>query len=1460
MDSKIHPALTVSNIKSFIPITLAIDSGKFSSWSELFRIHCRAFLVFDHISSPKPTDTTSSSATPAEGDKATPPPPPPPSASWDRIDAIVLQWIYGTISEDLLDTILKPDTTAYAAWTTLCNHFQDNKITRAVQLKQKFVNTRLDDFPNPSAYCQALKILADQLANVDAPVDNDSLVIQLILGLNEQYEGIATILQQMKPLPAFTEARSKLLMEETRKAAQTLATANSASHALHAAGQGGTAGQVHNAPPPRHDSNTTGYSDRFRGRGRSYGRGKGRSSRGKARGTPNFFQNPHSPSFGPPQYPQFWSGPISQIQNWANNPPCPYPTVARPNNQAGPQGSNPGILGPRPSHAFHTGYVPTDIDQALYTMSLNPPDHNWYMDTGATTHMTNYPGNFQSFFNNGILRNIIVGNGTTIPVNGQGNQNLQPPFPPLKLNDVLLAPKLIKNLLSVRRLTTDNWISIEFDPFGFLVKDFKTRIPILRSNSSGDLYPLLATSDTHATSPSTFAAISHQLWHQRLGHPGPSLLHSLKNSCSIDYGKINKNICQSCVFGKSTRLPFIDSHTITSLPFDIIHSDLWTSPVLSSGGHRYYILFLDDKTNFLWTYPLSNKSNVYKTFCAFYNYIHTQFERKIKNFQCDNGREYANSSFQQFCHQNGMSFRFSCPHTSSQNGKAERKIRSINNVIRTLLAHAQLPNTYWHHALEMATYILNILPSKNHRYHNPTQLLYNQTPSYDHLRVFGCLCYPILPATTIHKLESRSNPCVFLGYPSHHRGYKCLDLKTHKLIISRHVVFDETIFPFTQITKPTPSYDYLTETIHPLYWAHIQNNPSTNPSNTHNQNQNTHPNIQSPSHIHSTPSAQSSSSIAQIHTPIFETQDPTSSAQNNSPAQPSPSTSQSLSSSPNTPPISHSIPTAPTNLQPPVRSIRTRAMDGITRPKQLFNLNSTTIVPIPKNPSVALSTPEWHNAMTTEFNALIKNRTWELVPCEPNMNIIRSMWLFKHKFNSNGSLERYKARLVCDGRSQQVGVDCGETFSPVVKPATIRTVLSIAMSKSWPVHQLDVTNAFLHGHLNETVYMYQPMGFRHRDYPDHICRLNKSLYGLKQAPRAWYQRFTDYVLTMGFMQSRCDNSLFILHHGADTAYLLLYVDDIVLATSSDDLRQQLMLKLASEFAMKDLGPLSFFLGISVKRQKDTLFLSQQTYVNEIVQRAGLESCNSVTTPVDTHTKLSASSGTEFENPTLYRSLAGALQYLTFTRPDISYAVQQVCMHMHAPRTDHWNALKRIIRYIKGTSDMGLTITQTSIPSLIAYTDADWAGCPDTRRSTSGYCVYYGDNLLSWSSKRQPTISRSSAEAEYRGVANVVAEVCWLRNLLLELRHQLPRATIVYCDNVSAIYLSGNPVQHQRTKHIELDIHFVREHVQRGTIRVLHVPSRYQIADIFTKGLPRILFEDFRSSLSLRSPPAKTAGV
>ncbi|GKC07810.1 ribonuclease H-like domain-containing protein [Tanacetum coccineum] len=301
----------------------------------------------------------------------------------------------------------------------------------------------------------------------------------------------------------------------------------------------------------------------------------------------------------------------------------------------------------------------------------------------------------------------------------------------------------------------------------------------------------------------------------------------------------------------------------------------------------------------------------------------------------------------------------------------------------------------------------------------------------------------------------------------------------------------------------------------------------------------------------------------------------------------------------------------------------TRAKAGISKPLARMNCHATTTSPIPCSHLHTLRNPNWHKAMVDEYNALISNRTWALVPRLANVNIVRSMWFFKPKFNADGLLSRYKARLVMNGRSQQQGIYYDETFSLVVKPATIRTILSLAVTRDWPIHQLH--------------------------------------------------------------HSKTDTSLFVYPMGSDVAYLLLYVDDIILTASSTALLQRIITLLYIEFAMTDLGSLNYFLGVSAQRSKSGLFLSQFKFAEEILEHAHMQHCNPCKTHVDTESKLS-SDGDPVSDPTLYRSLAGSLQYLTFIRPDISYVVQQICLYMHDPRGPHFTALKRILRYIRGTID------------------------------------------------------------------------------------------------------------------------------------------------------------------------------
>ncbi|RVX04761.1 Retrovirus-related Pol polyprotein from transposon RE1 [Vitis vinifera] len=464
----------------------------------------------------------------------------------------------------------------------------------------------------------------------------------------------------------------------------------------------------------------------------------------------------------------------------------------------------------------------------------------------------------------------------------------------------------------------------------------------------------------------------------------------------------------------------------------------------------------------------------------------------------------------------------------------------------------------------------------------------------------------------------------------------------------------------------------------------------------------------------------------------------------------------------------------------------------------------------PRGFKSATKHPEWLSAMDDEIHALKKNDTWVLVPRPQHHNVVGCRWIFKTKLHSDGSIERHKARLVAQGFSQVHGLDFGDTFSLVVRPATVRIILSLAVTSGWRLHQLDVKNAFLHGFLNEEVYMEQPPGYTDPQFPQHVCRLKCALYGLKQAPRAWFHRFSSFLLKLGFHSSQADSSLFVYHSSLGTVYLLLYVDDMIITGSTPSLVHTFITRLSNEFSMKDLGDLHYFLGV------EHLFAE----------------------------------GTLFSDPTLFRSLAGALQYLMITRPDLSFSVNSICQFMHAPTEDHFRALKRILRYVKGTAHHGLQLHKQSTRDLLGYSDADWAGCPDTRRSTTGYAIFFGANLISWSSKKQSTVSRSSAEAEYRSLAVATADIAWIIQLLRDLHVTLSVPPKILCDNQSAIFMAVNPVTRPRSKHIAIDYHFVRELVDKGTLKIDFVPSHLQLADSLTKGATKPQFYIFRSKLSV----------
>ncbi|RVW56960.1 Retrovirus-related Pol polyprotein from transposon TNT 1-94 [Vitis vinifera] len=622
--------------------------------------------------------------------------------------------------------------------------------------------------------------------------------------------------------------------------------------------------------------------------------------------------------------------------------------------------------------------------------------------------------------------------------------------------------------------------------------------------------------------------------------------------------------------------------------------------------------------------------------------------------------------------------------TSQQNGRAERKLRHILDTVRALLLSAKIPAPFWGEASLHAVHAINRIPSTVIHNQTPYERLFGSPPNYHHLRSFGSACFVLLQPHEHNKLEPRSRLCCFLGYGETQKGYRCYDPVSHRLRVSRNVIF----------------------------WEHRL--------------------FVELSHFHS---SLTNSSVLEIfpdesliihELPHFE------------PGSPAPA-----------------LPEDPPQDIPPRHSTRVRSI-----PPHLLDYHCYTALATLHEPQTyreASTDPLWQIAMKEELDALTKNHTWDLVTLPPGQSVVGCKWIYKIKTRSDGSVERYKARLVAKGFTQEYGIDYEETFAPVARISSVCALLAVAAARKWDLFQMDVKNAFLNGDLSEEVYMQPPPGLSIES--NKVCHLRRALYGLKQAPRAWF---------------------------ASTILLLLYVDDMII--TGDDLSgiQELKDFLSQQFEMKDLGHLSYFLGLEITHSTDGLYITQA------------------------------------------KRLVGSLVYLTVTRPDISYAVHQVSQYLSAPRSTHYAAVLRILRYLK---------------------DADWEGDPTDRRSTTGYCFLLGSSLISWQSKKQTFVARSSTKAEYRALADTTSELLWLRWLLKDLGVSTSSATPLYCDNQSAIHIAHNDVFHERTKHIEIDCHFIRYHLLHGALKLFSVSSKDQLADIFTKSLPKRRTRDLVDNLN-----------
>ncbi|KAL6311476.1 hypothetical protein AAG906_012064 [Vitis piasezkii] len=858
-------------------------------------------------------------------------------------------------------------------------------------------------------------------------------------------------------------------------------------------------------------------------------------------------------------------------------------------------------------------------------------------------------------------------------------------------------------------------------------------------------------------------------------------------------------------------------------------------------GSRWFVTLVDDHTRVTWVFLMKKKSEVREIFENFNNMVQTQFQAKIQVHRTDNARECYNNILGSYLLENGIVHQSSCIDTPEQNGVAERKNRHLMEVARSLMIASNVPKQLWGEAVLTATYLINRMPSRILRFKTPCQILLAAYPSARiissiPIKVFGCTAFVHIHKSQRSKLDSTATKCIFLGYSPNQKGYKCYSPTTKKFYTSMDVTFFENqpFYPKTAIQGENWSTDEF------QFWeTEISTTPlssSLPPQTDTTLSVPENNSLDVPSVTPESTTQGSKEVIVYSRKNLKEKPEkpPQKEPEDSTP----PEQNQELDQDPSNPN------SQPSNTIYDLNS--SNDLDDLDQPIALRKDDR-----IPSNIQEALQQPKWKTAVQEEIQALEKNGTWEISELPEGKRPVGCKWIFTVKHNPDGSINRFKARLVAKGFTQSYGIDYEETFAPLAKLNSIRVLLSVAVNLDWNLHQLDVKNAFLNGELEEEVYMKIPPSMETPENSGKVCKLRKSLYGLKQSPRAWFDRLTRVVKKHGFIQCQADHTLFMKHSKeGEMTLFIVYVDDIIITGDDEEGIGNLKKLLAREFEIKDLGQLRYFLGMKVGRTKEGIVVTQRKYVLDLLQETGMLGCKPVDTPMDPIGKIDKDNDSHPTDKDRYQRLVGKLIYLTHTRPDIGFAVSMVSRYMNNPTERHMKVVYRILQYLKKSPGRGLYFKKTSSREVEVFTDADWARSLTNRRSTTGYCSYVWGNLVTWRSKKQSVVARSSAEAEFRAMAHGICEGMWLQRILKELGIISNSTMIVLCDNKATISIAKNPVQHDKTKHVEIDRHFIKEKLEGGTIRLMYIPSSRQTADILTKALPKATYENMKSKLGM----------
>ena len=974
------------------------------------------------------------------------------------------------------------------------------------------------------------------------------------------------------------------------------------------------------------------------------------------------------------------------------------------------------------------------------------------------------------------------------------------------INNVWLVDGLEHNLLSISQFC-DNGYDVLFEKPNCTVINKEDKSIVFKGKRVDNVYKI-NFSELADQKVICLLSVNDKkwMWHRRLGHANWRLISKLsklqlvKGLPDIDYH--SDALCGACQRGKIVKSSFKTKDIVsTSRPLELLHIDLF-GPVSTASlyGSRYGLVIVDDYSRWTWVKFIKSKDVACDVFSSFCTQIQSEKESKILKVRSDHGGEFENEPFEAFCEKHGIFHEFSSPRTPQQNGVVERKNRTLQEMARTMIHENNLPKHFWAEAVNTACYVQNRIYIRPILEKTAYELFKGRKPNISYFHQFGCTCYILNNKLYLKKFDAKAQRGIFLGYSERSKAYRVYNSETLCVEESMHVKFDDKeledktskqgeSFAEIQVPEATPEPDQIAES---------EDSPEAEPT-----------------------------SEAQDETASDEAQD--GSHQEDPPR----NTFKHKSSHP--------------------EELIIGNKDSPRRTRSHFRQEESMIGLIsmiePTTVDEALSDDGWILAMQEELNQFQRNDVWDLVPKPQHKNIIGTKWVFRNKLNEQGEVTRNKARLVAQGYSQQEGIDYTETFAPVARLEAIRLLLSYAVNHGIILYQMDVKSAFLNGVIEEEVYVKQPPGFEDIKYPDHVFKLKKSLYGLKQAPRAWYDRLSKFLIKNDFKRGQVDTTLFRRTLGKDILVVQIYVDDIIFGSFNASLCKEFSELMQDEFEMSMMGELKFFLGIQINQCKDGVNVHQSKYTKEHLKKFKLEDCKVMNTPMHPTCTLNKEDEGAKVDQKLYRGMIGSLLYLTASRPDILFSVCLCARFQSDPRESHMTAVKRIFRYLKGTTNLGLLYRKSLDYKLIGFCDADYAGDRIERKSTSGNCQFLGDNLISWASKRQTTIAMSTAEAEYISAASCCTQLLWMKHQL-EDYHIIANSIPIFCDNTAAICLSKNPILHSRAKHIEIKHHFIRDYVQKGILDIQFIDTENQWADIFTKPLTVERFDFIKKNLNM----------